>query len=578
MNSINKFSIAFVLFQLFQIQISAQSRVRVDNTLWHLSENASIRCIIEFTHKADVSSVNNGFSKFEKGKYVYEKLHQVLNQQQRTKLYLQEKNRSFKSFYIINAIATELTQNEIIDLLMFDEIKFIHYDEPIKAESAMRMQSIANRNFNGVTWGIDTIKADEVWQMGYSGQNTVIAGQDTGYDFLHPAINNTYRGKNTDGTYTHAYNWHDAIHTRHPLNDPATQNPCGFDSQQPCDDHGHGTHTMGTMAGSVDDANTAIGVAPNAKWIACRNMDEGWGLPSTYIECFEFFLAPTDLNNQNPDVTKAPHVINNSWGCPDQEGCNTSNFEMMRQVYQNLRSAGIVVVQSNGNSGPNCNTTDTPGAFFDEAFSVGSTDPDDGISAFSSRGASTFNAHVKPNVSAPGANVRSCVPNNGYANYWGTSMAGPHVAGVVSLIISANPSLEGNVDRIEDIIEQTAVRKTDTTACGGVSGSSIPNNTFGFGRIDAKSAVLLALQPNGITNTENTNEASVVYVSSNQIQIKSNSFQKPFIIQIWNANGKLIESKMINNNATNVDISNYSKGVYFIMASVDFKDKLFVKR
>ena len=133
----------------------------------------------------------------------------------------------------------------------------------------------------------------QVWAMGYKGQGVVIAGEDTGYQWEHPALKNTYRG--WDGTTAdHNYNWHDAIHEISPLhNDPMPDpslNSCGLDVQYPCDDGSHGTHTMGTMIG--EEGPNQIGVAPGAKWMACRNMERGYGSPTTYIECLNSSWLP----------------------------------------------------------------------------------------------------------------------------------------------------------------------------------------------------------------------------------------------------------------------------------------------
>src|SRR5690606_6949367 len=182
-------------------------------------------------------------------------------------------------------------------------------------------------------------------------------------------------------------------------------NPCGLDSKVPCDDNGHGTHTMGTMIGL--DGPNQIGVAPEATWCACRNMERGWGTPFTYLECFEWFLAPTDLNNQNPDPTKAPHVINNSWSCPQAEGCDSSNWMLLDMAVMNLRLAGTVVVVSAGNSGSGCGSVSTPAAMFEGSFSVGATRENDTIAGFSSRGPVFVDGslRLKPNVAAPGVSV-----------------------------------------------------------------------------------------------------------------------------------------------------------------------------
>jgi subtilisin family serine protease len=185
---------------------------------------------------------------------------------------------------------------------------------------------------------LNTIKAPQVWALGHRGQGVVVASADTGVDWDHPALIQKYRG-NEGGTPSHDYDWKDAIH--------AGGGSCGFNTTAPCDDNSHGTHTVGTMVGS-DGAND-VGVAPDAKWIGCRNMNQGAGLPSTYLECMDFFLAPTDLNGANPRPELAPHIINNSWGCPPSEECVP--VDILREAVANLRQAGVLFVAAAGNSG-----------------------------------------------------------------------------------------------------------------------------------------------------------------------------------------------------------------------------------
>jgi len=268
------------------------------------------------------------------------------------------------------------------------------------------------------------INADDVWAMGVRGEGVVVGGQDTGYEWTHPAISHAYRGN--DGTIVdHNYNWHDAIHEISPLhNDPIIlpeNNPCGLDVNYPCDDHNHGTHTMGTMVG--EDGDNQIGVAPGAKWVACRSMERGYGMPSTYIECFEWFMAPTDLNNENPDPTQAPHVIANSWSCPEMEGCDSTNWNIMQTVVENLKASGVVVVVSSGNSGSQgCGSVSAPAAMFEASMTIGASAQNDTIAGFSSRGAVTVDGslRLKPNVVAPGVAVRSCIRDSSYATWSGT--------------------------------------------------------------------------------------------------------------------------------------------------------------
>jgi subtilisin family serine protease len=346
---------------------------------------------------------------------------------------------------------------------------------------------------NTVEWNSSKVRAPDVWGLGFSGQGIVVAGQDTGIQWNHPALIGKYRG--WDGAQAdHDYNWHDAIHGDIP---PADTNPCGYNSATPCDDDGHGTHTLGTVVGD-DGAGNQIGMAPGAKWIGCRNMDNGWGMPTTYMECFQFFLAPYPVGG-NPftdgDPSRAPHVINNSWGCPPGEGCGPDS---LRATVEAVRAAGIVVVVSAGNAGPACSTVNDPPAIYQASFSVGATNSGDGIASFSSRGPVTVDGsgRMKPNISAPGVNVRSSIPGSTYQGGWsGTSMAGPHVAGAVALLWSAVPDLIGDVDATELILEHTAVPRTTTQTCGGVPGSQVPNNTYGWGRLDVYAAVQAALTP-----------------------------------------------------------------------------------
>jgi subtilisin family serine protease len=250
-----------------------------------------------------------------------------------------------------------------------------------------------------------------------------------------------------------------------------------------------------TAAAWPAGAANAVGVAPGAQWIACRNMESGYGTPASYIECFEWFVAPTDLDGQNPDPALAPHAINNSWYCPPSEGCDTAATQLMETVVNNVRAAGIVVVTSAGNSGSACGSVTGPPAIFESALAVGAVDGSDAIAAFSSRGPSSWNGRTAPAVVAPGVSVRSAVPGNGYGFKSGTSMASPHVVGLIALLLEARPELIGQVDAIEALIELSAAPLTATQSCGGLSGGEIPNNTYGWGRIDAMNTIDARLTP-----------------------------------------------------------------------------------
>ncbi len=453
-----------------------------------LGEQESYSAVIVFNKQADLTNIKSIKGKNQKATASYNQLiGKIADSKKSVQLYLSEKKVNYRSFYIVNMISAILDKDQIREIANFPEVKSIIED----ARFVMDQPEIDRSNGGERTteWGLLKIKAPDVWNLGYTGQGVIVGGQDTGYEWDHNALKSKYRG--WDGSLEdHDFNWHDAIHSNNG------SNPCGFDSPVPCDDHNHGTHTMGTMVG--DTANFNIGVAPGAKWIGCRNMDQGDGTLTTYVECFEWFLAPYPVGGtpSQGDPTKSPHVINNSWSCPNSEGCNPTNYAVMELALNNLRSSGVVIVVSNGNSGSGCSTTFSPPAFFENSFSVGATNSADAIAGFSSRGPVLADGsnRMKPDISAPGVSVKSCVRNGLYSSYSGTSMAGPHVAGLVALIISANPNLAGEVDQIEKIVEQTAIPYTSTNNCGNVPGTNIPNNTFGHGRIDALAAVQKAIK------------------------------------------------------------------------------------
>jgi serine protease AprX len=361
-------------------------------------------------------------------------------------------------------------------------------------------------------YGVTATRAPEVWARGYTGQGITVASQDTGVAWDQPALQPHYRG--TQGaTVDHTYNWLDAIPETGAFDGCA-----GLDS--PCDDNGHGTHTVGTMIGTTDVIT--YGAAPGAQWMGCRNMRGGVGTPETYTTCFEFFLAPYPPNGDpftdgRPDL--APHIINNSWGCPEREGCNKDS---LRQVVETVRAAGLMVVASAGNNGAGCSTVIDPIAIYDATFSVGAHDENGNLAGFSSRGPVTADGsgRLKPDLTAPGVGVLSTSRFGGASTLSGTSMASPHVAGAAALLWSAAPWLVGNVDLTEQLLLKSAT-PVNSTECGGGDAVS-PNNAFGYGMLDVAAAVEMALQPWHVTVTV-TNGVGAPLVGGEVMWIDANT-------------------------------------------------------
>lgn len=533
-----------------------------------------VEMIVVLKDQADLSSTRSLRRKEEKGQTVVDLL-QAHAQRTQTSIrhLLDQQGAAYRPFFIFNGLWVKGNARLLEQLARREEVERIEDNPPLSFHRPTAEPLDDVRLRDGIEWGIRRIGADRVWEMGIRGEGAVVAGADTGYDWQHPAISRQYRGNLGTGAVDHNYNWHDAIHALSPLNGDTIQspdrNPCGLNSRIPCDDHGHGTHTMGIMVGD-DGAGNQIGVAPAARWIACRNMERGYGSPATYIECFEWFLAPTDLNGEFPDPRRAPHVINNSWGCIGEEGCNPDNFKTMDKVVQTLRAAGIVVVASAGNSGYKCGSVEDPAAIFADVFSVGATRSNDSIASFSSRGPVVVDGSFrrKPDISAPGVGVRSALPGGNYTSWNGTSMAGPHVAGVVALMISANPELAGQVDLIERIIEETAVPMVDTVACGSIAGNAIPNNTYGYGRINALAAVERA---RALTNVVDVQAAPQVRLSPNPakdwIVFGFDNLNGRFTLQVYNATGQQVLRRELSlsggSQLERVNVSRLPAGVYW---------------
>lgn len=315
---------------------------------------------------------------------------------------------------------------------------------------------------NGVEWNVDSIGAPRVWdELGVRGDGVVIANIDTGVDYQHSTLMGSYRGLKTDGSYAHDYNWYDATAS------------CPGDA--PCDDHGHGTHTMGTMVGDDRDGNS-IGVAPGARWIAAKACTPAGCPQSALMAAGQWILAPTDRFGGSPRPDLAPDVVNNSWGADIID-------TWYKDMVQAWRDAGIFPAFSNGNAGPDCATAGSPGAYTN-SYATGAYDSSGDIAYFSSRGSGEEGA-IKPDISAPGVDVRSAAPGGGFAVMSGTSMASPHTAATVALMWAASPAIRGDVAATERLLDRTA-HDVDDTTCGGDAAN---NNVYGEGRLDAYEAV-----------------------------------------------------------------------------------------
>jgi subtilisin family serine protease len=410
---------------------------------------------------ADLSAAAGLTSKAAKGAHVYQQLSShAATAQAPLRADLDARGIDYRPFWIANTLLVTGDRALVDELATRPDVTRIEANGQVPLLQPATI-SPDTPGTQAIEWGVANINADDVWnQFGVTGQDIVVANIDTGVDFDHPAVIDQYRGT---ATGSHDYNWFD---------------PAGVCSPGiPCDNNNHGTHTMGTMVGD-DGGNNQIGVAPGAQWIAAKGCESNSCSESSLLASGQWMVAPTRTNGTDPDPSMAPDVVNNSWG----GGRGDTWYQATINAWIN---AGIFPMFSAGNSGPACNTANSPGDNL-PAYAVGAYDINNNIAGFSSRGPSgVSSAEIKPDIAAPGVSVRSAINGGGYANFSGTSMAAPHASGVVALLWAAEPTLQGDINGTRSVLDQTA-RDVNATGCGGTTAN---NNIFGEGRIDALAAV-----------------------------------------------------------------------------------------
>lgn len=475
------------------VKLKEQANVEAvsKNTIYSLSAKNLDKNEIELaTREAVIESLENTANKTQKNLLAYLKAEEGKGNV-----------KEYKSFYIANMVYVKATKAVIEKIALMDEVEHVYYDEKVylfdvvvneeeiekaieesemfgsieiisteedrkdsgkievvKDETLIDAQAVSPSD---IEWNIKQINADDVWNTyGIDGTGVVVATIDSGVVWDHPALKNKYRGYNAaTGTVDHSASWYDAYAGRTTPYD---------DSSSP-----HGTHVMGTILGQESTGKNAIGVAPGAKFIAAKGLGPYGGSSSDLIDAGQWMLKP------GGSAANAPDVINNSWG----GGAEMNDW--YRDVVRAWRAAGIVPVFAAGNYNsygePPAGSIACP-SNYPESFAVAATDSNNRRGTFSLKGPSPYDRNlIKPDISAPGVNIRSSVPN-GYQGGWnGTSMAAPHITGVIALMVQANPNL--SVSQIESIIKETATPLTDS------SYPSSPNMGYGYGLVNALSAV-----------------------------------------------------------------------------------------
>jgi subtilisin family serine protease len=414
---------------------------RLETTLTSLEEEEMVSVIVTLTDQADLSRIP-GASRAARLEGVIRALQALANaSQQQIEAFLAARAAQglvsrVETFWVFNGLSVTATPAVIQELAARDDVARITPDDIQIAPT--QGESLAEPN-------LSVVNAPALWNLGLYGQEIVVASMDSGVDVAHADLTSRWRGGSNS--------WFD---------------PYGEHPDTPTDLSGHGTRTMGVMVGG-DAGGTSIGVAPGAQWIAAKIFDDRGDSTATAIhQAFQWLLDP----DKDPATADAPHVVNNSWtfGYP---GCDLE-FELDLQA---LRAAGILSVFSAGNGGPYPETSYSP-ANNPSALAVGATDDSDSLYAYSSRGPSSCGEaeSIFPELVAPGVGIRTTDLHGTYADATGTSLAAPHVAGGLALLLSAFPELT-------DAEQQDAL--TGTPVDLGATG---PDNDFGYGRLDLLAA------------------------------------------------------------------------------------------
>ncbi|MEZ4648065.1 MAG: S8 family serine peptidase [Candidatus Eisenbacteria bacterium] len=429
---------------------------------------------------ASLRSRSAGFG--ERHRTVVEALRASCDGQAALDSYLSSRRASggiddFRFYWIVNACRVTASPSELYGLAARPEVDWIEPVPVIRALGHQSVQSVGARAGGETPYGLTAGGASQVWRdFGIDGTGRLVALIDTGVDGAHPALASRWRG--ADDAHPWQECWYDAT-------DAGTSFPT--------DPLGHGTSVLGIISGLDDAEADTTGVAFGAQWIAAAALSAA-NLDDRILDCLQWLIDP---DGDPMTIDDVPDVVENSWTVnesnPHYVDCDSRWWAAM----DNCEMAGVALVFSAGNDGPAAGSIGSPAdraTTLTNAFAVGSVNATGQVFPYpihfsSSRGPSGCTApaqnRIKPELVAPGVDIRTTALGGGTNLATGTSMSAPHVAGAVALLRQADPDLD--VDTIKSLLLQTARDE----------GSSGDDNTYGMGFLDAYAAVQAALDEMG---------------------------------------------------------------------------------
>jgi subtilisin family serine protease len=552
--------LTFLLLALLSSTAFSQAEVstRLTNALRNSGPNEYLKVFVYLEDQVDIEALNRKLyaenASLERRAYeVITALQQKAEVSQPALLQFMQQNYSeaavfsYESYWIANMILVEAKPDIIhqlaarMDVAQMDLDAVLELDRPVNEEYVESIESVEA--------GVKIINAHKLWEIGITGQGRLIMGIDTGVDINHPALGFKWRGN--------------TVPNNHAWFDPNTN------SQTPTDCDGHGTHTMGTMAGWSPTTGDTVGVAINAEWIAAKTICSS-PHTSNSIAAFQWAINP----DGNPStITDMPDAITNSWWDP-----STTNecAGIYKSTLDAVEAAGIAVVFSAGNSGPGASTITKPKNLSTDEVNIfcvaniqgaqylsGNMNP---IANSSSRGPSlcggTGSLLFKPEVAAPGTSVRSSVPGGGYGLKTGTSMAAPHVAGAITLLRQAFPTITGWEAKLA--LYNTAIDL----------GTAGEDNTYGKGLIDVYAAynMLLPVELSSFTGIAKMNEVVLNWSTVTEINNSGFHVERRTENESWSTTG------FINGHGNSTEVNHYTftdKGLnpekyYYRLKQVDY--------
>lgn len=417
-----KYHIAFVVLGL-ACAVLAQSVARVEEKIWkNLEESETTNVKVSF-RKANTKAAFERFNSLKlttrdaklNTQYAILKDHADIVQADVTSILNKArsygKRHEIAQLWISNELIVRNVDKEVVEILRdHPDVESLEAEWFIQLEDVMEEPYVAPRSNNSILnqWGVVNVNALQVWAAGNTGVGSVVGVIDTGARATHVALRYTYRGN--DPGQNHNYNWFA---------------PTG-QAAVPSDTNGHGTHVIGSASGTE-----GIGVAPGSRWITCRGCATASCSNFDLTQCGNWMACPTNTAGGAADCTRAPNVVNNSWG----GGGNNPWYDAIITAWRN---AQITPIFSAGNSGPGCSTLLSPG---DRplAVGIGSITSTNIRSGFSSNGP-TVDGRRNPHIAAPGTSVASAshLDDTSLRTLSGTSMAAPHASGVVALLVASN--------------------------------------------------------------------------------------------------------------------------------------------